>query len=127
MVAVRRSSVLALLALASLPVRGQDPYTLNRYEQRYGTPVEVALYELIQNGSSYEGRAIKTKGDLELESSQNGRQYSLRDTFCGHVLLVPVKEIGGSWDSEALRMGGKEIEVTGVFSANRPTGSTASG
>jgi hypothetical protein len=127
MIAVRRLSILALLAAGSLPVRAQDQYTFNRYEQQYGTPVEVALSDLTQNASAYEGRAVRTKGQLDVESAQNGRQFGLRDIFGNRVLLVPVNEISGGWDTEALKMTGKEIEVTGVFGSSRQTGSLAGG
>ena len=126
MLSARRLSILALVALSwpAAESQAQDEYTLNRYEQQYGTPVEVALSDLVQNGSAYEGRAVRTKGQLELETAQGGRQFSLRDTFGNRVLLVPVPEISANWDYDALKMAGKEVEVTGVF---RSTGQQGGG
>ena len=126
MLAMRRLSILALF-LGSLPIRAQDSYGLSRYEQQYGVPVEVTLSDLAQNGTSYEGRAVRTKGQLEFESAQRGRQFALRDNFGNRVVVVPVNEISGMWDSEGLKMTGKEVEVTGVFGSGRQSGSTVAG
>jgi hypothetical protein len=127
---VRRLSILLALLAPSWPAaQAQDPYALNQYEQQYGTPVEVALSDLVQSGSSYEGRAIRTKGELQFESAQGGRQFALRDTFGSRVLLVPVREIAANWDYEGMKMTGKEVEVTGVFRSGSQQGgvTTASG
>jgi Bacterial Ig-like domain len=122
---VRRLSILGLAALTWLPAQAQNEYTLNQYEQQYGTPVEVALSDLVQSGGSYDGRAIRTKGQLEFESAQGaqgGRQFGLRDNFGSRVLLFPVNEIAANWDSEGTKMSGKEVEVTGVFKSGSQQG-----
>jgi hypothetical protein len=120
---VRRLSVLVLVALSWPAAQAQGQYS--QYEQQYGTPVEVALSDLVQSGSAYEGRAIRTKGELQFESAQGGRQFALRDNFGSRVLLVPVREIAAHWDDEALKMTGKEVEVTGLFRS--ATSQTAGG
>jgi len=117
MSAVRRPLVvaaLAALALAGSAVRTQGQYG-GQYEMQYGTPIEVALSDLVQSVGSYDGRAIKTKGQLELEGGGSVRQFALRDLFGAKVLLVPVPELAAHWDEDALRMSGKELEVTGVY------------
>ena len=119
---MRRLSILALVALSWPPAQAQDQYSLNQYEQQYGTPVEVALSDLVQSGGAYEGRAIRTKGQLEFESAQGGRQYALRDNFGSRILLVPVREVAAHWDDEAMKMTGKEVEVTGLFRSGSQQG-----
>jgi Big-like domain-containing protein len=118
----RRLLILAIVALSWPRAQAQDQYSLNQYEQQYGTPVEVALSDLVQSGSAYEGRAIRTKGQLEFESAQGGRQYALRDNFGSRILLVPVREVAAHWDDEAMKMTGKEVEVTGLFRSGSQQG-----
>lgn len=122
MLDARRLTILALVALSWLPAQAQNEYSLNQYEQQYGTPVEVALSDLVQSGGAYDGRAIRTKGQLEFESAQGGRQYGLRDNFGSRVLLIPVREIEASWDDGAMKFTGKDVEVTGLFRSGTQQG-----
>lgn len=115
MVAALLSTLLAQQSLG----QGYD-----RYEAMYGTPVDVSLYDLVNSAVSYEGRAIRTKGTLEMSSSPGtmGRVYMLRD-MGATVYITPVRELGGVLDSEGMKMLGQEVDVTGLFQAS--SGSTA--
>jgi hypothetical protein len=92
-----------------------------RYESMFGAPVDVSLDDLIQNPTSYEDRAVRTKGRLELNMTQGSRRtYMLRGTFMnGALLLAPMPEVAGNWESEAPRLIGRDVEVTGVFRAGQ--------
>jgi hypothetical protein len=105
-----------LCAVAALLARA-EAQTFDRYEAQFGTPVDVTLTDLVQNGGAYQGRAVRTKGRLDLSNQVGaGRQFVLRDTIMyGGVRLFPVPNIAGDWESEAFTMMGHEIEVTGVF------------
>jgi hypothetical protein len=85
---------------------------LNRYELQYGEPVDVSITDLVQSPASYVNRSVRTKGRFSLESL---RSYSLQDGFGSKVLVAPVNEIAIEFDSEARRLLGLEVEVTGVF------------
>ncbi|MBI3931790.1 MAG: Ig-like domain-containing protein [Acidobacteria bacterium] len=107
-----------LVALAS----GSTAQEMDRYEAQYGTPVDVTITDLVQNGSAYEGRAVRTRGRLELAVGAR-RDHMLRDHFGNSVLVFPVRDIAPQFDQEALTMMGGEVQVTGVFrSGSLPAG-----
>jgi len=118
-------SVLALLAVA--PARAQVGFgqDISRYQALYGDPVEVALEDLVMESSTYQDRAVRTRGRLDFASAQRGRSYSLRSTFGHHVGLYPVSEIAGAFEQDAPRMLGQIVEVTGVFRASNQSSGPA--
>jgi hypothetical protein len=125
---MRRRAVLAVLLLlvagpASAQVIGQP---LDRYEQQYGEPVDVSISDLVQNATSYDGRAVRTRGQLEMDAQTGQRFYLLRNNFGDRVQVAPVNEIGAEFDFEALKMIGGEVDVTGVFVQGSVSGQTAS-
>jgi hypothetical protein len=84
------------------------------YEMRYGQVVEVSVDDLLSMPESYVGRAVRTRGTLEmLPGSVERLTYALRGTFGGYLPLIPTMETGSMWEDEARRMVGKEVEVTG--------------
>jgi Bacterial Ig-like domain len=87
---------------------------ISRYENQYGQPVDVTLNDLVSNPSSYERRAVKTRGTLDMGMALR-RSYILRDTFGDGVTLLAVPEVEDLFDSEARAWIGKEVQVTGVF------------
>lgn len=122
--------VLALFGMLAAPVFAQQVAvgeTMNDYELRYGEPVDVTITDLVQSGASYENRSVRTHGRLNLEGLG---AYTLQDSFGARVLIVPVDEVAGPFESESRRIFGQEVEVTGVFlrgsgtptSAAAPTG-----
>ena len=63
---------------------------MSQYEMRYGEPVDVSISDLLQNPASYENRAVRTRGQLELDAGGSFRTYALRDSFGERVRVVPV-------------------------------------
>lgn len=108
------------LAVVAVPAAArpasQENQAFDRYEAQYGTPVDVTIYDLVQGGMSYEGRAIRTKGRLDISSdaSTRGRVYLLRDMSAG-VYIVPVRELAGLLDEMGMTYMGHDVEVTGLF------------
>lgn len=119
--AMGRSRV-AFLVAASLLILGSHDSpaqygSTSRYEAMYGTPVDVALSDLIQNGIAYEGRAVRTRGRVQLLGGLRDRLYTLHDIM-GDVQIVPVAEIAGNFDQDVLKLMGGETRITGVFNSN---------
>lgn len=102
-----------LLALEAPPARAQSRYDM------YGDPVDVRVQDLVDNGESYSGRAVRVKGQFELGNTIGARTYVLREHLAAQVLIFPVRELQGSFETEALKMQGKAVEVTGVFQSSR--------
>jgi hypothetical protein len=111
---------LALLAGLATPVAAQ----VSDYEMRYGQVVEVSVDTLLQMPESYVDKAVRTRGQLEMEPSTGQIVYSLRGTFGGRLYLYPTAEAGADWEQEARRSLGKEVEVTGAVGVgnNQTTG-----
>jgi hypothetical protein len=84
------------------------------YEMRYGHVVEVSLDDLLQMPESYVDKAVRTRGQLEMEPSTGQTVYSLRGTFGGRLYLYPTAEAGVDWEQNARQWLGKEVEVTGA-------------
>jgi hypothetical protein len=80
----------------------------------FGEPVDVTINDLVNSPSSYDRRAVRTRGDLEMGTSLR-RSWVLRDTFGAKVSVVPVPEAESYFETEALTWVGHEIRVTGVF------------
>ena len=75
---------------------------INEYEMRYGGQVvEVSVDNLLQMPESYAGRAVRTRGQLEMVPGRTDVRYALRGTFGGYLQLVPVQEVGATWEQEA--------------------------
>ena len=110
-----RLAILGPLLLAATTAVAQDEYVLSRYEQMYGQPIDVSISDLGIGGGSYEGRAVRTKGSLSLESIRTTRVYLLRDNMGNKVFIVPVPDLSADWEFNAMKMTGGEVEVTGVF------------
>src|SRR6187455_2768081 len=68
----RRLEVLAAAALLLLaaPARGQS--IKEEYDRRYGPVVEVSLSDLMDNANAYQGRAVRTRGRLDIPDSSTG-------------------------------------------------------
>lgn len=113
----------ALVTLGVLvPVgRGQEVVT-NRYDAMWGRATDASVTDLVENPSSYEGRAVRTHGRVEMLGMS--QTYSLRDNFNSSVRIVPVPEISSEFEQEAPRFFGREVEVTGVFQRGTSLAST---
>ena len=100
------------LALAPAALLAQTRYDI------YGDPVDVSITSLVEQPSAYDGKAVRTKGRLEpmMSGGQSG-VYKLADGLAYSIYIVPVREVASAWESEALRMTGRTLEVTGLFNA----------
>jgi hypothetical protein len=99
-----------LLAGLAAPAAAQ----VSDYEMRYGQVVEVSLDNLLSMPESYVDKAVRTRGQLEMEPSTSRLTYSLRGTFGGRLTLYPTTEAGPDWEQNARQWLGKEVEVTGA-------------
>jgi hypothetical protein len=110
---------LARSAPAQIVVGQSDP---SRYEMMYGTPVEVSVDDLAQQPESYVGRAVRTHGQLELsmEVGQTRRGYLMRG-FLYKIIVAPVPDIQSEFESQAMQLLGRDVEITGVFVQGQPS------
>jgi hypothetical protein len=106
--------------VAPAPARAQVSVGqgVSDYQALYGDPVEVSLDDLVQDAASYQERAVRTHGRLEMGIGA-GRTFVLRSTFGMQLRLVPVNEIASAFEDEAPRIVGDNVEVTGVVHAVR--------
>jgi len=115
---MRRGTIGAGLAWALFlahPAFSQQDEATNRYEMLYGTPVDVSLSDLVQNPMAYSNRAVRTSGRLEMSPQiAQRRTYILADSAVDIALLQPVPEIGGEFESDAMRFLGRQTQITGL-------------
>lgn len=98
---------------------------INQYEMRYGGQVvEVSVDNLLQMPESYAGRAVRTRGQLEMMPGRTQLTYALRGTFGGYLQLAPVQEVGADWEREARTWTGREVEVTGGVETGQDSNGT---
>ena len=115
-----RRVALLLLVLAALA--GPSAAQMNEYEMRYGGQVvEVSVDNLLQMPESYAGKAVRTRGQLEMVPGRTDVRYALRGTFGGYLQLVPVPDMQSDWEREARTFGGREVEVTGGVEMGQDT------
>lgn len=86
---------------------------MNEYEGRYGPTIEVSVDSLLDMPEQYTGRAVRTRGRFEMIPTGRGQQYGLRGTFGGYLYIYPRQELVSTYEQEARRWVGKEVEVTG--------------
>jgi hypothetical protein len=86
---------------------------MNEYEGRYGPTIEVSVDSLLDMPEQYSGRAVRTRGQFEMIPSGRGQQYGLRGTFGGYLYIYPRQEVIATFEQEARRWAGKEVEVQG--------------
>jgi hypothetical protein len=91
---------------------------VDQYVAQYGDPADVQVSDLTQNGSLYDGRAIRTKGRLKADAVGGGRTLFLDDNFSTRIYLQPMSEMAARWDSDSMKLLGSMIEFTGVFRAS---------
>jgi hypothetical protein len=115
----RLASAASLALLLATSARAQSTY------DQYGEVVDVTVQSLAETPSAYEGRAVRVKGRFEMGASVGQRTYIMKDSFVAQILIFPVREIEGSFEQEALKMTGREVEVTGVFKEARNGAATS--
>jgi len=115
--------------LVATPLRAQISFGeggTDRYRALYGDPIEVSVDDLVRGDASYDGRAVRTRGRLDPADSLGGA-YSLRGTFGGKLAIVPVNEVAPYWEDSARAWIGKDVEITGVYQEQAPTGTRGAG
>lgn len=109
-----RRLVLLPLLFAAVTLDAQT----SRYDQ-YGPTVEVTIGDLVRTPAAYTGRAVRTRGYLELDSAMTGtttgRSYRLRDSYSYAIPVVPVPELAQDFESESATYLGREMEIIGLF------------
>ncbi len=83
------------------------------YEARYGPTIEVSVDQLLDMPEQYAGRAVRTRGTLEMIMTGREMGYGLRGTFGGYLYILPRQELAYQFEEEARRSAGREFEVTG--------------
>jgi hypothetical protein len=111
-----RNLAIALVLGLGLAAPSTAQFGSNTYERQYGRPVDVELDSLIQMPESYENRAVRTRGRLDMLPGLNQRNWALGE-LGGHVLIVPVPDLRNHFEREARTWGGREIEISGVVEA----------
>jgi len=104
---------LAPALVLSLGLAAAADAQVNEYEARYGPTIEVSVDSLLDMPEQYSGRAVRTRGKFEMIPSGRGQQYGLRGTFGGYLYIYPRQEIAATFEQEARRWGGREVEVQG--------------
>jgi hypothetical protein len=105
----RLSTALACLLALAAPALAQ----VNEYEMRYGPTIDVSVDSLLDMPEQYEGRAVKTRGPFELILTGRQQAYGFRGTFGNYLYVIPRQEIAGTFEEEARRWSGREVEVQG--------------
>jgi hypothetical protein len=106
-----------VVALAALALAAARPAAaqVSDYEMLYGRTVEVALDTILEMPEMYRGKAVRTRGQLDLTPGSAQIVYSLRGTFGGRLVILPMQEAGVEWEQQARRWVGKDVEVTGAI------------
>jgi hypothetical protein len=111
-------AALALLALAlagPVSAQVQTGEAFDRYDALYGTPADVTIDDLVQGSSSYLNRAVRTHGRLDLSMAAGTQRSYLLRGLLSEIQIAPVRDIQTEWETEALKMLGRDVEITGVF------------
>ena len=95
---------------------------MNEYEGRYGPTIEVSVDSLLDMPEQYAGRAVRTRGQFEMIPSGSGQQYGLRGTFGGYLYIYPRQEVVATFEQEARRWAGREVEVQGSVERGQDPG-----
>ena len=80
--------VLALAAGLSHPAAAQ----VSDYEMQYGQTVEVSLDDLIRMPENYVGKAVRTRGQLDMLPGTTRLTYAMRGTFGERLCIYPVPQ-----------------------------------
>ena len=86
---------------------------VNDYEARYGPTIDVSVDSLIDMPEQYDGRAVRTRGTFELILTGRQQNYGYRGTFGNYLYVLPRQEIAGTFEEQARRWSGREVEVSG--------------
>jgi hypothetical protein len=108
-------SAFALVAGLGLPAAAQ----INDYEMQYGKTIEVSLDDLVRMPESYVGKAVRTRGQLDIVPGTSRLSYSLRATFGERMRIYPVPQAESDFERQARTWVGREVEVTGAVNISQ--------
>ena len=108
-------SAFALVAGLCLPAAAQ----INDYEMQYGKTIEVSLDDLVRMPESYVGKAVRTRGQLDILPGTSRLAYSLRATFGERMRIYPVPQAESDFEQQARTWVGREVEVTGAVNISQ--------
>ncbi len=119
---LRTLLVFGLLALSSVTSAQVNPRTDPAYlESLYGPVVDVSLNDLAFNAESYNNRAIRVKGRVNVQGISN-TSWELGEGG-ERVTIVPIRS--GMNEDQLTNLGGQIIEVTGLFTATSGQGGSS--
>ncbi len=107
--------MLALVAGLSEPAAAQ----VSDYEMQYGKTVEVSLDDLIRMPENYVGKAVRTRGQLDIMPGTTRLTYAMRGTFGDRLLIFPVPQAENEFERQARTWVGREVEVTGAVNVSQ--------
>ena len=110
-----RSAPVALALAAFVAAARPAAAQVSDYEMMYGRTAEVALDTILEMPEMYQNKAVRTRGQLDLTPGSTQLVYSLRGTFGGRLIILPMQEAGFEWEQQARRWTGKDVEVTGAI------------
>ena len=105
--------------MLALGVAATAAAQVNEYEMRYGPTIEVSVDSLLDMPEQYIDRAVRTRGRFEMIPTGSGRDYALRGTFGGYLHIIPRQEVVASYEQEAPRWVGRDVEVMGSIGSGR--------
>ncbi len=105
-------SIALLLALLAPRVRAQSP---EQFEQ-FGPVADVTIDDITQFPEAYQGKAVRTKGRLEMLPQVGGISFALRGMFGGRLYVVPLTSVADQWEESARTWLGGEVQVSGLVS-----------
>src|SRR5262249_752645 len=97
-----------------VPVRAPEGGGFRQYAMDR-PPVDPPISDLAQQPDSYDQRAVRTKGRFDLALEYGRDRYLLQDNMGAKVLVMPVREFQVEFDDVARTLGGKEVQVVGLF------------
>ncbi len=117
------AAVLALLAAVASPAAAQYGGQMSECSNlgRAGMTSEVravAVDDIISMPETYEGQAVRTSGDVEMDPTSSRGMRNTVYLMKGHVqsgavVLGPSPEAAAMWEDDMRKAAGREVEVTG--------------
>ncbi|HEV8254787.1 MAG TPA: Ig-like domain-containing protein [Vicinamibacteria bacterium] len=112
----------AVTAVREALGRQEAPGSVLR-EALHGAAVDVALAELLEAPTPFEGRAVRVRGRLTAGHPQGGAHQLTDDATT--ITVMPAPEIATVVASQVSSWNGEEVEVTGVFRRDPVVGRAA--
>jgi hypothetical protein len=113
---MNRATLLIVAMLLAIPASAQFASECSVVTQGYGDVKAVGVDDLLQMPENYAERPVRTSGIVGIDpQAMGGIRYGLKGHIeSGMVLLTPSVEASYNWDKDMLKVGGRELEVTGI-------------